>query len=208
MLAVQNFQTRFVALTVDQVAQQKYNAALFEQLRALAQRKVDIGSLRNRFESKHFPNQPQGVAAARFRRNVEFDPVAEHQQPHLVAVVGGAEGEDRSELGRGAPFAALRRTEHAGGGDVDQQQNRKLALFNEFFDVGRTHAGRDVPVDIPDIVLDGVLPDLLEFDTAPLEGAAVRAAGDFIDRAVRSDFEKPDLFGDFRRQHMASPLPD
>jgi len=207
VFAVENFQARLVAQAVLKVAEQKDHAAFFEQVDALAQREADVGALRLRLERQHFADQPQRVAAPRFRRHVKFNLIAEHQEPDLVAVVRGAEGENRGELGRRAPLVPFRRTEYAGGGDVDQQQDGEFALLDVLFDVGRPHAGGDVPVDIADVVLDGILPDLLEFDAAPFEGAAVRTAGDLVDHAVRPDFEEPDLFGDFRRQHMSASFP-
>ena len=52
-------------------------------------------------EAEQVADQAERVAAALARRDVRLDPVAEQEQPGLVAAAHGGEGQDRGQLGAG-----------------------------------------------------------------------------------------------------------
>ena len=201
VLAVEQFETAGKGLRGDEVAEQKDHASLGEQLQRLPEGKIDVRPAAFGLEIEHLADEPQGVPAARAGGHVKFDPVAEHEQSHLVAAVPGAEGQQGGQFGRGAALGLHGGAEGPRGGDVDQQQDVEFPLLDELFDVGFSHAGGDVPVDGADIVVEGVLPDFVELDAASLEGAAVRAAGDLVDDPRRADLQQTYLLCQFNRQH-------
>src|SRR6185503_585688 len=71
-------------------------------------------------------------------------------------------------------------------GEIDQEHHGQLALLHVLLDVGVAHARGDVPVDVPDVVAELVLPHLRELHAASLEDGVVLPARDsFTRRLVR-----------------------
>jgi len=66
-------------------------------------------------------------------------------------------------------------------------------------------AGRDIPVDRPDIVTDLVLPDLGELHSPPLEGAFILACKKVIGQTLRGEVKPLDLFEQRLREHLKAP---
>ena len=119
---------------------------------------------------------------------IQFHLVAEHSQTDAVIIADGAESEERGGFNRVTALGFIAAAECPGSGNIDQQHDVEFAFFNVFLDIGGTHAGGNVPVNIADIVFIRVFADFVKFDPAPLENAVVGAADDFIDRPAGCGF--------------------
>src|SRR5262249_12726028 len=96
--------------------------------------------------------------------------------------------------------------ELAGAREVDEEEDRQLALLDVFLDVRVAHARGDVPVDGADVVAELVLADFGELHPAPLEYGVVFPGHRLVDQAVGADLDPPDLPEYLRGQHRKTRL--
>jgi len=80
-------------------------------------------------------------------------------------------------------------TELEARGVLDDEEQRDLALLDEFLPVGFAEAGGDVPVDVSHIVAELVLHHLVELHAAAAEGGAVLTAGHVLDGVAYTPLE-------------------
>ena len=133
------------------------------------------------------------MKATLFRRNEEFDPIAEEQEADLVVVVDGAEGKDGGHLRGQFPLALADAPEVPRGAHVEHDHDRHLPLLGEFLDVRLPGACRDIPVDGPDLVAGRVGSDLLEVHAPALEDALVLAGKRGLHEPAGAQFQPADL---------------
>ena len=126
-------------------------------------------------------------------RHEPLDAVGEEHRADPVVVRHRREGEQRGELGREVALGQVARAEVLGARDVDEQEDRQVALLDELLDVRDADAGRDVPVDGADVVAGRVLAHLGELHAAALEDRVVLAPEPRVDEAVGPDLDAVDL---------------
>ncbi len=147
-------------------------------------------------EIEHLADDPQDVAPPFARRQEELHLVREEQQPDLVAVADGAEGQQaghfRGEFALGLRDAA----ERAGGADIDEQQHGQLAFLGEVLDVQVARARGDVAVDEADLVAGVVGTHVLEVHPAPLEHGMVLPGEGAVHQPPGAQFQPTDFFED------------
>ena len=95
---------------------------------------------------------------------------------YAVAVDGPEQHHQSGEFEQGLALRLGGGTELQAGRILKHEQQRHLALLDEFLPVGFSEARRDVPVNIAHIVAELVFHDLVEFHAATAEGRAVFAA--------------------------------
>jgi hypothetical protein len=76
-----------------------------------------------------------------------------------------------------------------GRGIFEDEEEGDFAFFDEFLAVGFAEAGRDVPIDVADVVAEGVFHDLVELHAAAAEGGAIFAAEDIFHGVAHAPFE-------------------
>ncbi len=140
-----------------------------------------------RLEIKNLPHDPQHVATPFLRRNILLDLVAEENQPDLVAVADGREGQHARQLRRHLALALRGRPEISRRAHVDQQQDGQLAFLGEFLHEGTSAASGHVPVDGPDFIARHVFTHLVEVHPAALEHRVIFAAHRAFDEPARAD---------------------
>ena len=146
----------------------------------------------------------QRVVAAAARGHVAFDAVGEDHAADAVVVGDSREGQHRRQLGGVVALAQVARAEILRARDVDQQQQREVALLDELLHVRRAHAGGDVPVDRAHLVAGRVLAHLGELHAAALEDRVVRPADPRLEDHPRADLDAPDLPEDLSGEHSSS----
>ena len=104
-------------------------------------------------------------------------------------------------ISRELPFGA----ELTRAGEVDQEEDGQLALFDVLLDVGMTCAGGHVPVDGADVVAELVFAHLGELHPAALEDGVVLAGQRLVHQPVGADLDPPHLPENLRGQHRAMP---
>ncbi len=154
---------------------------------------------------EELPEDPQDVATALAGRHELLDPVGEDDEPDLVVVLDGAEGEEGADLHGQLPLHPLAGAEVSRGAHVNHQHHRQLPLLLEDLHEGGAAPGRDVPVDVADVVAVLVLADLGEAHAAPLEHRVVLAGEDLVDQAPRPDLDPTNLLQDLPGDHPVPP---
>ena len=104
---------------------------------------------------------------------LDLDPIADHEQPDPVAVMGGRRRQERRGL-RGAIGlgSALGAEPHARR-DVEHQPERQRPLLDEPPDERLPLPGRDVPVEVPHVVARLVGAELRERQSHPRPGPVI-----------------------------------
>src|SRR5262249_36741230 len=119
-----------------------------------------------------------------------------------------AEGEQRGQFGGDLTLRLSPRAEALAAADIDDEQQRQLALLDEALDERMAHAGGDVPVDAADIVARLVLAHLFECYAAPLEDAAIGPAEQILDGPAGPQLQSPHLAAKIAREHRLSSYQD
>ncbi len=111
------------------------------------------------------------------RRDRPLDPAAVHDRADPVAPTGEQAGQGGHEVDQHGPLLAvvLDRPEVDRGAQVEQEPGRDLAVLGVLADVGQVDPGRDVPVDVADVVTRLVLAQVGQVDAVAVEQAAVVA---------------------------------
>ena len=118
-----------------------------------------------------------------------------------VAVDGAEQHHEAGELEEGFAFRLRAGAELEARGVFENDEQGDLAFLDEFLAVGFPETGGDVPVDVADVVAEGVFDDLVELHAAAAEGGAVFAAEDVFDGVADAPFElaqKGQRIADFR----------
>src|SRR5262245_49991392 len=93
------------------------------------------------------------------------------------------------------------RAELLTGAGVHQQYHGQLPLFDESLDKRMTHAGRDVPVNVANIVAGLIFADLFESNAGAFEDAVIFATEEIFDGPAGSKLQKANLTQDIARKH-------
>ena len=99
----------------------------------------NVRSGRTRLMRVQIPDQSKYVTTAFPGRDEEFYLIREEEQSHFVAVLDGAESDDRTDLRRNFAFQLGGRSEVLGTGDVDGEHDGLFTLFVIQLDVRITH---------------------------------------------------------------------
>src|SRR5438128_3001058 len=146
-----------------------------------------------RLEEQDVADKAQNVARAFSRRHEALDAVRKRHQADLVIIINGAEGQNGSQF-RNDFFLLLDKcAELLAAAAVDGEQDRQLALFDVALDERVPHAGRDVPIDGPNIIAGLVFTDLLKGDAHALEDTMIFAADQILHGPARPDLQTADL---------------
>ena len=127
------------------------------------------------------------------RRDEKFHPVGKEKEPHLVVVMNGAEGKNRSDFGSQFPLAFTNTSEIAGGADIQHDHHGHLTLFREFLDIRFPCPRGHIPVDGADLVAGRVGTHLLEVHPAPLEDALILPGKRRLHESPGAELEASDL---------------
>ena len=165
------------------------------------QRAVQIRPAMARLEEQHLADDAQHVPAAFARRDELLDLVGEQDQPDLVVVADGGEGQHRGDLGRQLALGLRVRAEQARAADVHHQHQRQLAFLDELLDERMVHPRGDVPVDRADLVAGLVFAHLVEVHPLALEDAVVLAGQRLAHQPVGANLDLPDLLEDLAGNH-------
>ena len=101
-----------------------------------------------------------------------------------VAVDGAEEHDEPGEFEEGFAFRLGAGTKLEAGRIFKHHEQGDLAFLDEFLAVRFAEASGDVPIDVADVVAEGVFDDLIELHAAAAEGGAVFAAEDVFDRVT------------------------
>ncbi len=134
-------------------------------------------------------HQHLGMCPSTARREKRPHAVREEQQPDSIGVLHGREREDRCKLGRDVDLPPVDRAERHRPRDVDRNEDRQVALLDEFLDVRHPASRRDVPVDRPDVVPRQVLTHLRKLDPAPMKRRVIVARETGPDQPCRNDLQ-------------------
>ena len=159
-------------------------------------------------EGDHLANDSQDMAAALARRQKQLHPVAEQEQPHLVAAARGRTGQRGADFGGELALAAPHRAECAGSRNVHRQDDAQFTFLAKAFHEGASHAESDVPVDVAHVVAGDVIAQFLEIHAAPFEMAEVGADHHVVDQAVGANFHPAHGFEDFVERHAGMLVGD
>jgi hypothetical protein len=153
----------------------------------------------------HAVQKVQDMAAAAARGDHCFHAAPIEHGAHAVAVAGEEAGDHRDELGRDIALAQFARAEIDRGAQVEQEPGRHLAVFGVDAHVRHLHARRDVPVDVPDVVVVLVFAQVREVQAGAAQQRAVVALQQAVEPADDFPFEPAqDLLGPvgrLRRRH-------
>ena len=89
-------------------------------------------------------------------------------------------------------FRQLGGAELQARGILEDQQEGDFALLDELLSVGLAEARRDVPVDVPNVVAELVLDDLVELHAASAEGRAILAAEHILHSMAHAPLHPPE----------------
>ncbi len=78
--------------------------------------------------------------------------------------------------------------------DVDEKQDGQFSFFHKLFDKWTLVSGSDIPVDNPDIVPGGILPDFRKFHTPAFESTLILACHHLIDNPVGRNLDPSYFF--------------
>ena len=98
------------------------------------------------------PNDLGQVADAAGRLELDLDPIADHEQAHPVAVVGGRRGQERRGLRGPIGLGPSLGPEPHASRDIQHQPESQRPLLDEPPYERFSLPGRDVPVQMPHIV--------------------------------------------------------
>ena len=92
------------------------------------------------------------------------------QEREPVSVYGAEQHEQTSKVQQCFAFGSRAGAELKGWGVFEKQQQSDFSLFDEFLAVSFAKAGGHVPVDVPYVVAEFVLHDLVELHSLAAEG--------------------------------------
>ncbi len=127
--------------------------------------------------------------------------VRESEQPDLVVVADGREGERGAQFSDEFAFGLLVGAEALRATHVHDEHDGQLTLLAEFLDVRIARPRRHVPVDGADVVSGLIRADLLEFDASALEGRVVLTSEQFAGQPRGGNLDPPDLLEQFGGDH-------
>ena len=179
-----------------EVRQQEHHGPAADDLVEVLQGGGEVRAPAFGLVEEHFPDDPQDVSAALLRRQEKLDRVGEEQEPHLVAVADGAEGEHAGDLGGEFALGLRHAAEAPRRAHVHGEDDGEFALFGEVLDVQVARARGDVAVDEAHLVAGVVRAHVLEVHPAPLEDGVVLPAEGRVDQPPRAQFEAANLFED------------
>jgi hypothetical protein len=140
-------------------------------------------------------------------RQIQLDLGGEEDDAHAVIFLDRRERDQRPDLGQELPLLLAPRPVVSRAREVDQQRDRQLSLFDELLheEALVEVAGRDVPVDVADVVARGVRTHLGEGHALALEHRMIATGQLRVHRAPGGD-----LHAAHRAQHLgahAEPRP-
>src|SRR5580765_13954 len=116
---------------------------------------------------------PEHLAATMAGADGLLDVVVEEHGADLVAAAGQDLGQGGGDLGHDEVLLAVRRPERHRRGPVQEQPAGDLAVLDVLPDERLVHPGRDVPVDVAQVVAGRVLAQVGEVQTRPAEEGPV-----------------------------------
>jgi len=186
---------------VEEIGQQENNRAAGQDAVQEGERAGDAGAALAGFKEQHLADEAQQVAPSLARGQVEFHPVGEEQQRHLVAAARGGDGQRGGNLGGELAFGAVLRAERRGGGNVHRQHHGQLALLAVALHEGPPHPVGDIPVNVADFVAGDVFAQLFEVHAPAFEVAEVGAHHGIVHEAVGAHLDAADVFEQLREGH-------
>ncbi len=186
-----------------EVGDEKHDRATRLHFVQVSQRQRRIGPAALRFEEENFADQTERVRAAFLRRDVELHLVGEEEQPDLVVIPDGAEGEQAGHFRREFALRLRDAAKTAGGAHVDHEHDCELALFGELFHKGHAEARGHIPIDRANLVARLILADFVEIHPAPLEDAVIIPRKNRLHQPAGLDLERADFGEDFGGRLLA-----
>jgi hypothetical protein len=151
------------------------------------------------------------VAGALPRRNNEFDPIRASEQSDTVVIVQCGEGEQGGELGDDFSLRLTTRASGQAAARIHDEKHGQFPFLDETFHKRLPDAGRDIPVDGPDVIAWLVSTNVGEGQARAFENGVVFAAEEVGDGSTSAELKPPQLTADVGRQHnlrgLAACLP-
>ena len=201
VLAVGDCQCLAEVALVNEVAEHKACAAALDYLRQIFHRLADIRPLALGLEIQQFTYDVEDVLAAFLGRDKLLDMIREEDDPDLVVVLNGAEGQRGGNLSDHVPFSLHGAAEIQTTTDVHQKHHRQLAFLLENLDIRFVEAGRDIPFNVAYVVAVLVLSHLAEGHATPFERRVVLSRKDIAGEPSGFDFYLPDTLKNLRCFH-------
>lgn len=148
------------------------------------------------FEEQDLANDAKNVAATLLGRDEGLDLVGKEKQADFVVVAGGGERENARQLGGQFAFALIEGPEIPRSGEIDREDDGKLAFFFEELNKGPVHFGGDIPVDCADIVTGHVFPHFGKVHPCAFEDTVIGSDERIIDEPTAPDLDLSDLLED------------
>jgi hypothetical protein len=111
------------------------------------------------------------------------------EEADAVAVDGAEHHHEPGEFEQGLALGLRAGAELQADAVLEEEEQRNLALFDEFLAVGLAEAGGDIPIDVADIVAEGVFDDLVKLHAAAAEGGTVFAAQHVLHRMAHAPLQ-------------------
>ena len=123
------------------------------------------------------------------RGNGAFDAAAIEDRADAIAVPRQQARHRRDEIDQHGALQVLRlhRAEIHRGTEIEQKPRRDFAIFGVLPDVGRVHAGRDVPIDVANIVFGLIFAQIGKVYAVAVKQAAIIA----LQQAVQTANDLP-----------------
>ena len=125
----------------------------------------------------------QHLDATATGRDHPLDAAVIEYGPHPIAVAGQQPGQGGHEVDQHIPFEALNRAKIYRRAEIKQKPGSDLTVLNILAHVGRIHARGDIPIDVANIILRLIFPQVGEIHPVPIEQGAIIALQESIQAA-------------------------
>ena len=193
VFAVGNLHLFGEVFAVVEVTDDEGSAVAFHHAGEVGRGHPDVRACALRMEVEHLTDDVKDMLASILWRNILLYTVGEEDDTDLVIVLNGRESDRRSDFCSQLALHLLRSTEVQRPRDVDEQHHRELTLLLKDLDIRMVEAGRDVPVNIPDIVAELIFTHLGESHTLAFKGRVVLSREDVLTQSPGFDLYLSDL---------------
>ena len=135
-----------------------------------------------------------------------FNLVGKNDQADLVIIFYGRKRQQGAQFSCHFIFYFQGASKRTGRGQVYQENDGQLPLFNKKFYMGFPGAGGYVPVNGPYVIADPVFPDLVKLHAASLEDTSVFTGKAVVNRLTGIDLDVAYFFGQFFWNHGTSTV--
>src|ERR1700687_158788 len=166
---------RMIDVRLEKIGDDEHDRMLVKHPRDVIDRSQHVRSAANRLQRQKIADDTQHVSSSLPRWNDVLDAIGEQENTNPIVVPDGGHRQHGGKLTGQLALESFYGSESLRSGEIDDEHDRQLALFDVSLDQGPAHPCAYVPVDRPDLIAWLVLAHFGELHALTLEDGSVFA---------------------------------